>query len=51
MSNKLKKILSISDELTQEKLKNPKSNITLISKEKLDSMIEEILEERRKSKF
>tara|TARA_R110001592_G_scaffold300433_2_gene571635 strand:- start:845 stop:1000 length:156 start_codon:yes stop_codon:yes gene_type:complete len=50
MPDNLKKILSISEELTKEKLTNPQSNKTLISKEKLDSMIEEILEQRRKSK-
>ena len=50
MSNKLNKVLSISEELSQEKLKNPQSTKTLISKEKLDSMIEELLEQRRKSK-
>jgi|TARA_R110002153_G_scaffold267871_1_gene432263 hypothetical protein len=49
MSNKLNKVINISNELTNEYLVNPDSTKTLINKELLDSLIEEILEERRKS--
>ena len=49
MPNKLNKVINISNELTNEYLVNPDSTKTLINKELLDSLIEEILEERRKS--
>ena len=49
MSNKLNKVINISNELTNQYLVNPDSTKTLINKELLDSLIEEILEERRKS--
>ena len=49
MCKKLNKIINVSNELTNEYLVNPDSTKTLINKELLDSLVEEILEETRKS--